>query len=315
MICYLAGSPSLVQLEKAAEKAKANNFLFTFAQSGARQCAKHFAKQPNRRLFIDSGAFSIWSNGAEVDFKAYLEFCKNILATARCKIVFAALDVIPGKKDGPNPTQSEIALAADEGWANYKAMKQEGVPCLMTFHQFEHRRVLKRILEDSDYFAVAPRKDANAQSREEWLRALFRYLHGDEHFAPTDKKIHGLGISSAVWLQEFPFYSVDSTAWLQSVRSHSRAQMSDGGFRVSYRRLSDWEKLAKQCGMPTKYLQEMLGYGKRGEKADPEGRSGDYWLLYLAMDAYVEAERKITEFWRHKGVVWEDAHIATEVAL
>jgi hypothetical protein len=305
VIYYLAGSPSLEQLERVANKAKANNFLFTFAGSEARKCAKHFCVQPQRRIFIDSGAFSVWTKGAKVDLDEYLAFCKQIMGMAKCQVVFAALDVIPGKKNGPNPTGQEIERACDEGWNNFQTMKQEGIPCLMTFHQYEHHKWLTRIADDSDYFAVAPRKsrDVTTDQKRKFLEQVFDEFKGKDGL-PT-KKIHGLGVSSSELMRQFPFYSLDNTAWLQSVRSHSRAMSS--GFRTQYWTLKDWEDLAREQKMPTrsiKRLREMLGYGVYGEKADPEGNSGHYWLMYVAMDLAVETECRITDFWRSLGVDW-----------
>jgi hypothetical protein len=305
VIYYLAGSPSLEQLERVANKAQANNFLFTFAGSEARKCAKHFCIQPQRRIFIDSGAFSVWTKGAKVDLGEYLAFCKQIMGIAKCQVVFAALDVIPGKKNGPNPTGQEIARACDEGWNNYQTMKQEGIPCLMTFHQYEHQKWLTRIADDSDYFAVAPRKsrDVTTDQKRKFLEQVFDEFKGKDSM-PT-KKIHGLGVSSSAFMGQFPFYSVDNTAWLQSVRSHSRSHLR-GDWKTAYMTLRDWEERASSDGIPTKFLRPMLGYGVPGEKADPEGNSGHYWLMYLAMDAAVESECRIADFWRNKGVDWGD---------
>jgi hypothetical protein len=185
-------------------------------------------------------------------------------------------------------------------------MKQKGIPCLMTFHQSEHRRGLTRIADDSDYFAVAPRKSENTKEKFKWLETVFHYLHGREAGGEARKKIHGLGISSPEWMMQFPFYSVDNTAWLQSFRSHSRAQFNTASNRTKYMSLEDWEERARDCDMPTTYLREMLGYAKRGERSDPEGNSGYYWLMKLAMDAAVETERRITDSWQQKGVVWHE---------
>jgi len=303
VIYYLAGSPDVKHLERAANKAHANNFLFTFAQPGARKCAEHFCIQPQRRLFIDSGAFSVWNNGEKVDLGEYIAFCKAIMSRAKCQLVFAALDVIPGHKGGEKLTANDVAKACDEGWENYQAMKQAGIPCLMTFHQFEHRRWLTRIADDSDYFAVAPRKKGvNDHQKREFLQQVFRYIEGKK--GSVRKRSHGLGVSSTDFMRQFPFYSVDSTAWLQSVRSHSRAM--GGGFHTEYWPLRKWEDLARRDKMPTRFLREMLGYGVYGEPADPEGNSGHYWLMYLAIDRAVDTECRITDFWRSKGVDWGD---------
>jgi hypothetical protein len=184
-------------------------------------------------------------------------------------------------------------------------MKQEGIPCLMTYHQFEHRRWLTRIADDSEYFAVAPRKTGvTNDQKQKFLGNVFGYIQGKE--TSLKKKIHGLGVSSAAWMKQFPFYSVDNRAWLQSFLSHSRAILTEDGFRTEYWTLKDFAEHARADRVPARGLREMLGYGLPGEKADLEGNSGHYYLMYLAMSCVVETECLITEFWRSKGVVWDD---------
>jgi hypothetical protein len=309
VILYLAGSTGINQHERVANKAGANNFLFTFADNSARKCAEHFCTQPQRRIFIDSGAFSAWvkgSKGKPIVLNDYIAFCKHIQKLAKCPVVFAALDVIPGKKksDGLRPTEGESEGACEEGWDNYQTMKQEGIiPCLMTFHQLDHPRWLKRIADDCDYFAVSPRKNVSPDERLKWLEGVFRHiqpLDTSNGVARLKKKIHGLGVSSVDWMKQFPFFSVDNTGWLQGGRSHSRVHLS--GSRPVFMSPADWKRRAREDGIPVRYLRKMLGYGVPGVNPDPAGNSGSYWLMELAMEAYVETERHITEHWKDRGL-------------
>jgi hypothetical protein len=175
----------------------------------------------------------------------------------------------------------------------------------MTFHQFEHKRWLTRIADDSDYFAVAPRKaGVSTEEKLKWLEQIFLYIQ------PLDtsngqprlrKKVHGLGVSSVDWMERLPFFSVDNTSWLQGARSHARRFSL--GDRSIYQTLDQWKRLARECGMPTRYLREMLGYGVPGERPDPKGNSGTYWLMFLAMEADVVTECHITKHWGDRGLI------------
>ena len=306
MILYLAESnlpPK--QLDRLADKAGANNFLFSFAYSQARKSAEHFCIQPYRRVFIDSGAYTTWTKGKKVPLEEYIHFCKQIMGMAKCPVVFAALDVIPGSKNGPDPTKAEIDMAADEGWANYQAMKQEGIaPCLMTYHDLEHRRQLVRIADDSDYFAVAPRKAPLEDSDEgltelklQFLKRVFGYIRGREG---SLKKIHGFGVSSVPFMEQFPFYSVDSTAWEQSIRSKLYRHLF-----VRNRR-SNW-KLKDMNDGETPDIREMVGLLEAlGEKSDLNGNSGTYFLHVRGMAGDVLLGRHVTDVWEAKGVTWND---------
>jgi hypothetical protein len=296
-------------LEREANKADANHFLFTFAQPAARECAEHFCVQPQRRIFIDSGAFSVWNTGGKINLGKYIAFCKRIMDMAKCQLVFAALDVIPGRKHGPNPTDDEKKRACNEGWDNYQTMKQEGIQCLMTFHQFEHRKWLARIADDSEYFAVAPRKSGVTKNeKQRFLENVFGYIQGKE--ISITKKIHGLGVSSTTWMRQFPFYSVDNTAWLQCFRSHSLAVLAEDGFRTEY-----WTRKDFADHPGRRVPVETLRYGLPGEKADPNGSFGHYYLMYIAMCCAVETECLITDCWRSKGVVWDGHQYVWDAVL
>jgi hypothetical protein len=302
VILYLAeSSMTPKQLDRLADKAGANNFLFSFAFPRARSSIEHFCLQPYRRIFVDSGAFSAWTKGKKVDLGQYIAFCKHIIDVTKCPVVFAALDVIPGSKHGPNPTGLEIAKACDEGWDNYQTMKQEGVsPCLMTYHDFEHVRYLKRIADDSDYFAVAPRKskEITTDIKLKFLEDVFGYIQGSE--GSVRKKIHGFGVSSVPFMERFPFYTVDTTAWEQSIRSglYRHTSIRDRRANLKLKDLDD--------GVSPD-LRELLGLrGVAGEKVDQNGNSGTYFLAIQAMKGDVLLQRRITDLWQRKGVIWDD---------
>lgn len=299
MIFYLAGSLQNEQYERIANKAGANHFLCSFANPGAQQNAKYFCQQPHRRIFVDSGAFSEWKNGRKIKLGDYMVFCKQVATMAKCPVVFAALDVIPGKKEERNPTQAEIQMACDEGWQNYQAMKREGIsPCLMTYHQLEHGRQLTRIADDSDYFAVSPRKNLPPRERLHWLESVFACLG-------RTKRIHGLGVSSVPWMERFPFFSVDNTGWVPSVKANLRRIETRTGPRNMS--LGEWKKkLAGRKGIYTRYLRKMLDYSLPGEKPDPEANRGIYFRALVAIKCDVETQSRVTELWRSKGVDWEE---------
>jgi hypothetical protein len=307
MIYYLAGSPDLEDMERAADKAHANHFLCTFADFAPRKAAQHFCVQPQRRIFVDSGAYSIWTKGAPVTLGEYIEFCKKIKNAAKCPVVFAALDVIPGKKKSTaKPTADEITRACEEGWDNYQTMKQEGIPCLMTFHQYEHRQWLKKIADDSDYFAVAPRKkDEHTADKMVWLKTMvFDYLNIMKSPVNQRKKVHGLGVSSPEFMMAFPFYSVDNTGWIQSVRSYSLASLY--GVKTTYRQFKHIEKAAMSGHIffdTNERLRKTFGFPAPGESSDASR------LMYAAMRAAAETEWRVTDFWKRKGLVWPDQEL------
>jgi hypothetical protein len=327
MILYIAGNLQVEMLELISRKiivgtnsgfVGAENFLCSFADRSAQETARHFCVQPQRRIFIDSGAYSAWKNAkkerhgkkrdghGKINLSDYIAFCKEVDGIARCPVVYAALDIIP-----QNLTDSEIQRACDEGWDNYQTMKQEGIsPCLMTYHQFEHKRQLTRIMDDSDYFAVSPRKrDVSTETKLKWLRQVFRecgYLEGMDK-PRINKKIHGLGVSSVDWMEQFPFFSVDNTAWLPASKAHLRRQPTR---LTKHWSLDDWFRVMRveesiAPDLMKEDIRRGLGYASPGDKPDPDANTGVYFLVTLAMWRDVETQHRVTELWRSKGVDWD----------
>lgn len=303
MILYLAGSLSPTQLEKLALKAGAKDFLETFAHKDARECAKHLgSKFSDMRLFIDSGAFTAWAKGTTIDIDEYIKFCKEMLAVSKCKLTFAALDVIAGEKGQTEKlTAAQLERSCEQGWENYQYMKKQGVPCLMTFHQFERKYWLKRIIEDGGndpYIGLSPRKvGVSTEEKRAWLKRVFRYIRS---IAPDKEqpvvKTHGLGVSSPAFMEEFPFYSVDSTAWLQGGRSGAYRYFT--GMRAPLIPPSEWKQNLNIC------IPAIDRYRGPGE-ADPEANVGIYFFAMRCMMRDVQLQEYITRRWAQRGVVWE----------
>jgi hypothetical protein len=307
MFLYIAGSLQLRMLEKIADRAGANHFLCSFADASARKAAEHFSVQPHRRVLVDSGAYSAWTKGKAINLGEYMAFCERVMRMAKCPVTFLALDVIPGAK-GREATQAEIQKACDEGWENYQEMKRKGIPCLMTFHQFEHKRQLTRIADDSDYFAVSPRKDEKPEARLDWLENdVFDSIQGRDK-RTIKKKIHGLGVSSFDWMKRFPFFSVDNTAWLSSSKSRAWHQFVPRRSGRKCRTYQEWETLARSQRRHIPTLRRLLGQGVYGigEDADQDAQRGVYFLEEQALGVEVEMQCYVTELWRMKGVHWEE---------
>jgi hypothetical protein len=297
MISYLAGSTSPVRFELYANRSGANNFLFTFAHKDARQCAEYLCTQPQRQIFVDSGAFSVWTKGTKVKLGEYITFCKKIMELRKCPVVFAALDVIAGNRDSGFPTVAERARACEEGWDNYQTMKQEGIPCIMTHHQFENPRWLARMMDESDYIALSPRKvGVSTEEKAHWLRERFRYIGFKAGTKMPRVKVHGLGVSSPVFIEAFPFYSVDSTAWLQGAKTG--AYRTFDGFRMSYIPQGQWAANLPVCA------SAIHRHRPPGEQQDQSGDTGIYFFAIRAMAMEVHFETYISSVWREQGVVW-----------
>lgn len=147
-------------------------------------------------LFLDSGAFSAWSQKVDIDVHDYIKFIKK----HKKKIgVYANLDVIGDAK---------------ATWKNQKIMEDAGLKPLPVYHLEDDIKYLDKCLDKYDYFCVGGMaKGYSAISRQGFLDRCFEVICDTPDKMPR-AKIHGFGLTSLSLLFRYPWYSVDSTTWV-----------------------------------------------------------------------------------------------------
>lgn len=145
-------------------------------------------------LFLDSGAFSAWSKGINIDIKEYIQFIKD---NKKYIDVYAVLDSI----GDPELT-----------WKNQQIMEKAGLHPLPCFHYGEDIKYLKRYIANYDYVALGGMVPISNNALVVWLDSLF------SKYIPTETKIHGFGMTSLPLMIRYPWYSVDSTSWVMTGR-------------------------------------------------------------------------------------------------
>ena len=311
LILYCAGNMAPELLAAMAARTKATNWLETFAHKGSRDCAEHFTSfecmEEQFRVFVDSGAFTHWCEGKEVDqayHDAYIAYAKKLLSRAIFpdRIVFASLDVIPGTLKGPYPTEREFRDAATRGWAKYQREKSAGLKTIPTFHQGDPWEFLDRMVDDADYIGLSPRKvDTTRQRR--WsgsirsssrIKAMGRLPHeGNMHKAI---KTHGLGVASPVLMETYPWYSVDSRRWLQAGNGY---YFYFDGRRIQMAHASEWGRLRFH-----KYAagaNEGHSFSAIHHYRPPHEAERVYYYHEKAMRADAELNGYMTEHWAYAG--------------
>ncbi|RLF30300.1 MAG: hypothetical protein DRN14_00145 [Thermoplasmata archaeon] len=166
-------------------------------------------------LMMDSGAFSVWTKGSEVDLDAYIEFCKDHLDVID---VIVALDVIPGRPgDKASLTRENIETSCELGWKNYQRMLKAGLPVekvLPVFHQNDDFKWLRRFIRRGvPYFGISPANDRTSYQRQLWLDQCMRIVCDDKGMPKA--KFHGFAVTSVPLMLRYPWYSCDSASWLR----------------------------------------------------------------------------------------------------
>jgi len=166
------------------------------------------------QLFLDSGAFSAWSQGEVIDIQEYITFIKD---NEKYIDLYSNLDDI----SDPKTT-----------WKNQQIMKKAGLSPVPVFHYGEDIKWLKRILSKGyGYISLGGMVPIHNKDLIPWLDDLWdTYLTDNKGFPIT--KVHGFGLTSLPVMLRYPWYSVDSTSWVITGRM--------GGIYMPERKNNKW---------------------------------------------------------------------------
>lgn len=154
------------------------------------------------KVFLDSGAFSAFSMGVEVDLGKY------------CDYIHRNLDIIE-HVDG-QPLASVLDAIGDHNgtWRNQMAMEARGVRPLPCFHYGEPDEVLQYYIENYSYITIGGMVPISTPQLRLWLDRIWKDYLTDEQGRPR-VKVHGFGLTSLPLMMRYPWYSVDSSTWVQ----------------------------------------------------------------------------------------------------
>lgn len=191
-----------------------------FSQANERKDIMEYCALPRSvrpKLLVDSGAFSVAHAGKSVDIDKYIEFInKNddgVTAWVELdSIPFPVLNAVTAKK------------CSEESWQSYLYMlpKIKSPEKLLPLYHFgEPKEHLKRILntpldilggKPAPYIGVGGRHGVSIQAQLHYFDDIFKIVKASSN---PNVKIHAFGMTVLNLLEQFPFYSADSTTWLQ----------------------------------------------------------------------------------------------------
>jgi len=170
-------------------------------------------RKDKRKIFLDSGAFSMFTQGVEVDLKAYAAYVyknRDIIEIA------SNLDSI-GKL---NATQTEAEATAQRSYDNQKKLegwlKPQGLMVQPVHHVRDPDHWLQRYIDEGyDYIFLGGMVPESTPVLRKWLDHVWgRYLTNKDG---TPKiKVHGFGLTTTELMFRYPWYSVDSTSWVMT---------------------------------------------------------------------------------------------------
>lgn len=219
MELYMVG-PEKANIMAVASEELEHNMLFSYLDKTAIDKYKEMISS-HGKLFIDSGAFSAWTQGKVIDVDEYIRWIND---RADYIDLYGQIDVIPGDRNsGALPSAEEVKEAAQKTWENYlymrpKMKKPEGL--LYTFHVGEPIEFLKKALEWTDdngnyipYIALGGMVGKSAATRDRFLEKCFSVISKSPN---PNVKVHAFGMTDRDLLMKYPITSADSTSWIMT---------------------------------------------------------------------------------------------------
>jgi len=153
-------------------------------------------RRDGARVFLDSGAFSAFTLGKDVDLDAYCRYCRD-----NADLVEYA-SVLDGIGD---PLKT---------YENQMAMEANGVQALPCFHYGEDERYLEFYVERYPYITLGGMVPIARPQLRVWLDRIWSRYLTDAKGRPKIK-VHGFGLTTMSLMERYPWFSVDSSSWVQ----------------------------------------------------------------------------------------------------
>lgn len=157
---------------------------------------------PVKSHFLDSGAFSLRRHAkGKVNYREYMDrYAAFIKANKAAIDLYANVDVIPD---------------AEATWKNQKYLEEEhGLRPVPVVHLKTDHRWLKRYLDEGYKIIGLGGLVGKTRIAEHWLDTAFDIVHSTPDRKPC-AKLHGFGIVNHRLLVRYPWWSVDSSAWIK----------------------------------------------------------------------------------------------------
>lgn len=202
-------------------------------------------------IFLDSGAFSAWTLDVKLSVEEYCDYIKrnrDIIRVEGGALMASVLDSIGGKNS---------ALGT---YNNQTEMEARGVRPLPCFHKGEDERYLEHYIRNYDYITLGGMVGTSADQLEVWLDRIWEKYLTDGAGRPRCM-VHGFGMTSIPLMERYPWYSCDSSSWIQAAAFGSVMTPQHGPIKVSEKSPSkhDWgQHITTYSEIEQQYLFHML---------------------------------------------------------
>lgn len=218
---YMPGQNRYVKLNEHEQSLirQIPNILESYHYVGKQAFVDHM-RANQARIFVDSGAFSAFTLGVSIDLPTYCDYIKRNLDIIRVEDGIVMASVLDGIGD---PLQT---------WRNQHAMEELGAKPLPCFHAGEDERYLEWYVQNYEYITLGGMVGSSTKQLCMWLDRMWSKYLTDGSGRPR-LKVHGFGITAIPIMERYPWYSVDSSSWIQSAAFGSIVTPSHGPLSIS----------------------------------------------------------------------------------
>lgn len=173
------------------------------------------------KILLDSGAYSAYTLGATISLDEYIGYIER------------NKDIIEQDADGAMYVIVLDSIRDPEGTRfNQHEMERRGVRPLPCFHQGEPEWYLEYYISRYEFITLGGMTNTSNRARMVWLDRLWEKYLTDGSGNPRCK-VHGLGMTSLSLMARYPWYSVDSSSWIQATAFGSVMTWGHGSISVS----------------------------------------------------------------------------------
>jgi hypothetical protein len=177
-------------------------------------------RQQKAKVFLDSGAFSAFHLGVSIDINAYCDYIKRNMDILRVEDGAVMASVLDGIGDPLKTYQNQMY------------MESQGAKPLPCFHFGEDPRYLEHYVKNYDYITIGGLVGRSKKDAEVWLDRMWNE-HMIDSSGKARLKVHGFGMTSPDLMKRYPWYSCDSSSWIQAAAFGSIFTSEHGPIAVS----------------------------------------------------------------------------------
>jgi hypothetical protein len=284
MIVYLAGCEGVTQRYNVDLPLGSSMFCSYFERKQSESFLSWVHEQPHRIITVDSGAHSFFSTTGiacgtqkrggklpepDIYLRSYIEWIKVHWEKID---YFVELDI-----------QSIVGLPKVLEWR--RLLRSEGIfsKCITVHHACDTDEDFLRSIEESESHYVGLEGLRGGVCHLDYMK-LIRMCYD------RSTKVHGFGLTSGKWLLSFPFYSVDSSSWLNPAKY--------GGIPV----INEFGMVRYVTGRKDNFFEHNYPVEFIGKLSGTEYRT----RLNYQLIEHTKMEKQITRIWQSRGIDWDE---------